>query len=60
MSGRSPLRCPDDGWEMNLHAAKLSEPSSPEEARAADPELGGIVEEVFTCPECGRSASRPR
>lgn len=52
------MRCPDCRAEMNHHADKLVHPSTPEEARAADPALGGLIEEAHTCPECGRTESR--
>jgi hypothetical protein len=43
---------------MNHHAEKLVHPSGAADEAAADPALGGIVEEVHTCPACGTSASR--
>jgi len=50
-----PMICPECGVAMNHHAEKLVYPS---DATAADAELGGVVEELHTCPECGASASR--
>jgi len=47
--------CPECGIAMNHHAEKLVYPS---DATAADPALGGVVEELHACPECGASASR--
>jgi ribosomal protein S27AE len=47
--------CPRCGIAMNPHAEKLVYPS---DATAADPALGGVVEELHTCPGCGASASR--
>ena len=55
---KSKMVCPECGVEMNHHAEKLAEPVNAEEARRADPVLGGIIEEVHTCPDCGHSASR--
>jgi len=51
--------CPDCGAEMNQHAEKLLEPTTVEEARRMDPELGALVEEFHTCPKCGKGAARP-
>ena len=50
--------CPECGIEMNHHAEKLVLPSGPHEAPSVDPVLGGIIEEVHTCPGCGSGASR--
>ena len=52
--------CPACGAEMNHHAEKLVHvhlKGSADEARL-DPVLGGIVEELHTCPACGANASR--
>ena len=37
---------------MNRHAEKLAKPD------AVDPDLGGILEEVYACPKCGKTAIR--
>jgi ribosomal protein S27AE len=50
--------CPTCGIEMNHHAEKLVYPSAPHEASSADPVLGGMIEELHTCPGCGAGASR--
>ncbi len=49
--------CNKCNQEMNQHAEKLVDPTSPEEAARIDPALGGIVEEVHACPQCGHSGS---
>lgn len=59
MTERKPMKCPRCGVQMNAHAERLLEPRSLEEARSADPILGGVVEECFSCPGCGWAASRP-
>ncbi|HEX9890855.1 MAG TPA: hypothetical protein VGB28_02175 [Actinomycetota bacterium] len=51
--------CPRCGTEMNHHADKLVEPTTREEAEAADRALGGAVEEMYACPSCGYVDSRP-
>jgi len=43
---------------MNHHAEKLVYPSGPDEASSVDPVLGGMIEELYTCPRCGSGASR--
>jgi NAD(P)H-dependent FMN reductase/ribosomal protein S27AE len=53
-----PLVCPECGVTMNHHADKLVLPTSVEQAEAMDPELGGIVLEAHTCPECGTGTGR--
>ena len=50
--------CPTCGIEMNYHAEKLVYPSGPQEASSVDPVLGGMIEELHTCPGCGSGASR--
>ena len=39
-------------------AEKLVLPSGPHEASSVDPVLGGMIEELYTCPRCGSGASR--
>lgn len=58
MKKRAGMRCPKCGAQMNRHAEKLIEPRTAEEARTADPALGGILEQVFGCPKCGWTESR--
>jgi len=50
--------CRSCGNEMNHHAEKLVLPSGAQEASAVDPILGGLIEEIHTCPRCGAGASR--
>ena len=52
------MKCPYCGGEMTLHAKKVFEPRSEVEADLVDEALGGVVLERYTCPACGRSASR--
>jgi predicted RNA-binding Zn-ribbon protein involved in translation (DUF1610 family) len=53
-----PMTCPACGVAMNCHAEKPVDPLDAKEAEAMDPHLGGMIEEVHTCPACGRVASR--
>jgi predicted RNA-binding Zn-ribbon protein involved in translation (DUF1610 family) len=52
------MSCPDCGVEMNLHAEKIDYSAALAEPDAADPYLGGVIEEAHTCPECGRTLMR--
>jgi len=52
------MMCPRCGAEMNLHAEKLLYASDAGDAASVDPVLGGILEELYSCPACGESASR--
>jgi len=54
----SPMICRYCGVEMNHHAEKLVHPTGPADHASMDPVLGGIVEELHTCPACGTGASR--
>jgi len=51
------MKCPECGLEMNYQAEKLVYPSTAAEMKKVDPALGGIVEDFFTCPECGKAES---
>ena len=50
--------CPLCGVEMNHHSDKLVYTTDPQDARQIDPNIGGLVEEYYTCPKCGGGASR--
>jgi len=52
------MRCPSCGAEMNHHADKLVQPTGAADEPMVDSALGGIVEEVYTCPACGTEAAR--
>ena len=58
MAQKSKLQCPECGVDLNHHAEKLDYAAALEEPEAVDPDLGGIVEEAHTCPECGKTHSR--
>ncbi len=53
----SGFACPADGTSMNRHGELLREPI--DDSTPIDPVMGAVVVEVFTCPLCGRSQSRP-
>jgi ribosomal protein S27AE len=57
MGERNKMICPDCGAEMNHHANKLDYSSALDEPEAMDA-LGGVVQEVHTCPECGQTMLR--
>jgi predicted RNA-binding Zn-ribbon protein involved in translation (DUF1610 family) len=56
---RSPMLCPTCGIPMNHHADKIDYTAALDNPAAADPAFGGLLEEVFTCPGCGRTHTRP-
>ncbi|HLH25806.1 MAG TPA: hypothetical protein VK066_25085 [Chloroflexota bacterium] len=56
---REPMRCPVCGVVMNHHADKVDYSAALENPAAADSAYGGLLEEVFTCPRCGHTATRP-
>lgn len=43
---------------MNRHAKKVVDPRTADEASRMNPALGGVVETVYSCPECGEMTSR--
>ncbi len=55
---KKPMTCPECGVTMIHHAEKLVDPSRPQDRALVDPVLGGIVQEVHACPECGKGESR--
>ena len=55
---KSKMLCVPCKTEMNHHAEKLVDPRTPEEAKHVDPALGGVVQEMHTCPGCGSTKSR--
>ena len=58
MTERSKMVCPTCGVEMNLHAEKVDYNFAPADGEGFDPDLGGVVEEFHTCPECGQTQAR--
>lgn len=55
---KEKMTCPDCGVELNHHAKKIVTPVGPEDAAHVDPDLGGMVLEAHSCPECGKTAGR--
>ncbi len=55
---KQKMKCPSCGAEMNHHADKVDYTLALNEPEAVEPDLGGIVEEVHTCPKCGATAVR--
>ena len=50
--------CPHCGIPMNMHAEKIEYFDSPDEP-GYDQDLGGVVEEIHGCPQCGATRTRP-
>ena len=48
--------CPDCGAEMNHHAMKIA--YSIDDPKLVDAVFDGVMKEVHTCPECGRTQMR--
>ena len=59
MAEKKPMICPVCGVAMNHHADKIDYNAALEDPAAADPDLGGVIEEAHTCPECGQTLLRP-
>jgi ribosomal protein S27AE len=51
--------CKVCGVEMNHHADKVDYNAGLDEPALIDPDFGGVVEEAYTCPACGRSEVQP-
>jgi hypothetical protein len=52
------MKCPDCGIDMNHHADKINYSAALAAPGTADAELGGVIEEVHTCPGCGKTEMR--
>lgn len=58
MAEKKKMICPDCGVEMNYHAEKIDYTAALEEPDEVDADLGGVLEEVHSCPVCGRTHTR--
>jgi predicted RNA-binding Zn-ribbon protein involved in translation (DUF1610 family) len=58
METTSAMMCPECGIEMNYHAEKIDYLAELTDPDAIDPDLGGVVEEIHTCPGCGNMGTR--
>lgn len=56
---KTPMTCPECGVTMTHHAEKLVDLYRLQDRALVDPVLGGIIQEVHACPECGKAESRP-
>jgi len=59
MAKTNPMLCSDCGVPMNHHANKVNYTAVEEEGGVIDPQSGGVVVEFHTCPQCGKTHSRP-
>lgn len=50
------IKCPKCGIDMNHHADKIDYSTAGTEDN--DPGIGGAVQEVHTCPGCGKTVLR--
>jgi len=55
---QTKMVCPDCGIEMNHHAEKIDYSVVPDELNEVDASFGGVVEEVHSCPSCGKTETR--
>jgi predicted RNA-binding Zn-ribbon protein involved in translation (DUF1610 family) len=58
MPETNKMICPDCGIEMNYHAEKIDYTAALTDPDAIDLDLGGVLEEVHTCPGCGKTGTR--
>jgi len=50
---RKSCQCHNCDEEMNHNAEKLDYTACLDDPKAVDPDLGGVLEEFYTCPHCG-------
>lgn len=55
---KEKIKCTDCGVDMNHHAEKINYGSTLDDSVNIDYMFGGTVEEVHTCPECGKTETR--
>ena len=58
MPDTNKMICPDCGIEMNYHAEKIDYTAALTDPNTVDPDLGGALEEIHTCPGCGKMGAR--
>jgi ribosomal protein S27AE len=56
---RKAMQCPACGSTMNHHSVKVNYAAGTDWRQQSEAEPGGILEEIHTCPRCGRTESRP-
>ncbi len=52
------MKCPDCGVKMNHHADKVDFLLESSDSIEVDRDFGGVLEEFYTCPECGKTQSQ--
>jgi ribosomal protein S27AE len=58
MAETNAMICPRCGIAMNYHAEKVDYMAAVNDSDDFDPDFGGVVEEVHTCPGCGNIGTR--
>ena len=58
MAQTNKMICQECGIEMNYHAEKIDYSVSPDELKEMDADFGGALEEVHSCPSCGKTEKR--
>ena len=53
MATSNRMRCPKCGAEMNHHADKVDYGAGVRPEQGADPDFGGVLQQVHHCPNCG-------
>jgi predicted RNA-binding Zn-ribbon protein involved in translation (DUF1610 family) len=53
---RERIDCPDCGIEMDFHPVTKDDNLMRADLGCGDNLLGGILDEFYSCPECGRTA----
>jgi predicted RNA-binding Zn-ribbon protein involved in translation (DUF1610 family) len=58
MAKREKMICSECGMEMNHHAEKIDYTLAPGDENAGDADFGGALQEVHSCPQCGKTEMR--
>ncbi len=59
MAAGDKMICPRCGEEMNHHADKIDYGAALDNPGAESGGLGGVLQEIHTCPGCGDVEMRP-
>ena len=58
MQATNKMICPECGIEMNHHAEKIDYSIPLDESNEMYADFGGVLEEVHSCPSCGKTETR--
>ena len=58
MAREQKMKCSECGVDMNRHGEKIDYAAGHSGRGAFDAEFGGALQEIHTCPGCGKAETR--